>query len=104
MRFKNINVVSLIEMFFSSDDFDKKFSYKLLENEHSKEMICFFTEENKDTLELRVQVEDNEYLNVLLIKHIDSQPYEMCFLNYLTSIHELMSTIGYVNNLYINLK
>jgi hypothetical protein len=101
MRFKNINIVSLIEMFFSDEGVERKFSYKLLEKGDNKEMICYFELENKDMFELRVEVENDEYVNVFLLKHISSEPYELCFVNYLTNISELMSTLSYINKLYI---
>jgi hypothetical protein len=101
MRFKNINLASLIEMLFAVGESPTKFSYKLVDKFEKKEMICYFQLENDDLFELTVEIEDQEYLNVLLVKHISSKPYELCFVNYLTNISELITTLTYINNIYI---
>lgn len=101
MRFKNINLASLVEMLFTSEDSSKKFSYKLVSKANKEEMISYFHCENDDLFELTIEIEDFEYINVLLIKHISSKPYELCFVNYLTGVNELISTLNYINNIYI---
>lgn len=80
---------------------DLKFSHKKMSNDDLETMICYF-EKNGEKYQLDVQLEDNEYINILLAKIIDHNPVDLGFMNYLTTFSEMTISLNFLMKLYLS--
>jgi hypothetical protein len=88
-----------VEFYFLPNANDLKLRHKKISQNECETMVCFL-EKNGEKFELSVQLED-EYVNIHLVKILEHKPYEMAFVNYLTTISEMILSLNYLVKLYL---
>lgn len=76
--------------------------YKLSSKNMAGGEVIFYLDDvgKKTRFEFTVEL-DGDYINILLKKHIEHNPYEFCFFNYLKDEKELLLTLNFITNIYI---
>lgn len=97
MEFQQVQ--DTVEFFFLPNANQLKFAHKKMNQNGFDTMVCLL-EKDDEKYELAVQLED-EYINVHLSKIIEHKPYDLGFVNYLTSLPEMLVTLNFFSRLYL---
>lgn len=100
-----IRLKETIEIYFSSMATGTEgvlYSHKIMPSVEGLETMVCYLEKDNQKYQLDIQLEDKEYINILLIKIVDHKPVDLGFVNYLTNSTEMLLSLNFLVRLYLD--